>query len=80
MKHASLNVAALAVIASLALVGCKKNEPANPPPAPAPTAPAPAPAAPAPETPAAPVPEKRSALPADTLVVADRRVEIFATI
>lgn len=45
MKHASLNVAALAVIASLALVGCKKNEPANPPPAPAPTAPAPAPAA-----------------------------------
>ena len=46
MKHASLNVAALAVMASLALVGCKKNEPANP--APAPTAPAPAPA-PAPE-------------------------------
>ena len=45
MKHASLNVAALAVIASLALVGCKKNESANPPPAPAPTAPAPAPAA-----------------------------------
>lgn len=39
-----------------------------------------APAAPAPATPAAPVPEKQSALPADTLVVADLRVEIFATI
>lgn len=44
MKHMSLNVAALAVMASLALVGCKKNEPANPAPVPAPTAPAPAPA------------------------------------
>lgn len=44
MKHASLNVAALAVVAGLALVGCKKNEPANPAPVPAPTTPAPAPA------------------------------------
>jgi hypothetical protein len=39
-----------------------------------------APAAPAPATPAAPVPEKQSALPADTLVVADRHVEVFASI
>ena len=44
MKHASLNVAALALVAGLALVGCKKNEPAAPAPVPAPTTPAPAPA------------------------------------
>ena len=46
MKHASLNVAALALVAGLALAGCKKNEPAAPAPVPAPTTPAPA-AAPA---------------------------------
>jgi len=48
MKHASLNVAALAIVAGLALVGCKKDEPVNPAPAPAPTttpAPVTAPAA-----------------------------------
>ena len=46
MKHATLNVAALAVAAALSLAGCKKNEPATPPAMPEPTAPAPA-AAPA---------------------------------
>lgn len=45
MKHATLNVAALAVAAALSLAGCKKNEPATPPAMPEPTAPAPAPAA-----------------------------------
>jgi hypothetical protein len=49
MKHTSLNVAMLALAASLALAGCKKNENTNPQPMPAPTTPAPAPApAPAP--------------------------------
>ena len=42
MKHATLNVAALAVAAALSLAGCKKNEPATPPAMPEPTAPAPA--------------------------------------
>lgn len=42
MKHARLNVAALAVAAALSLAGCKKNEPATPPAMPEPTAPAPA--------------------------------------
>jgi hypothetical protein len=58
-----------------------------PPPPPVSTPPIPAPAQPAtdtapqaPATPAAPVPEKQSALPTDTLVVADRRIEIFASI
>ena len=42
MKHATLNVAALAVAAALSLAGCKKNEPATTPAMPEPTAPAPA--------------------------------------
>lgn len=49
MKHTPLNVAMLALVASLAVAGCKKNENTNPQPVPAPTAPASTPApAPAP--------------------------------
>ena len=73
MKHASLNVAALAVMASLALVGCKKNEPVNPAPAPAPTAPAPAPA-PAPEAVAV------QAVTVGTAAAADKSVAAQAVI
>lgn len=37
MKHTVLNIAALAVVASLTLAGCRKDEPATPEPMPAPT-------------------------------------------
>lgn len=41
MKHTPLSIAALALVASLALAGCKKNENTNPDTMPAPSTPAP---------------------------------------
>ena len=75
MKHARLNVAALAVVAALALAGCKKNEPATPPAMPEPTAPAPAPAA-APMTEAVSV----QGVSVGTVAAADKSVATQAVI
>lgn len=79
MKHATLNVAVLAVVAALALAGCKKNEPATPPAMPEPTVPAPAPA-PAPA--AAPMTEAVSVqgVSVGTVAAADKSVATQAVI
>jgi len=75
MKHARLNVAALAVVAALPLAGCKKTEPATPPAMPEPTAPAPAPAA-APMTEAVSV----QGVSVGTVAAADKSVATQAVI